>query len=121
MDKMWIRGGKPLRGVVDVSGSKNAALPVLIASLLTGDTCRFRRVPRLQDIRTTLKLLAQLGVKVEDGLARNEVSLTASGLTSQEAPYDLVRTMRASVVVLGPLLARFGRAKVSLPGGCAIG
>ena len=121
MDKMWIRGGKPLNGVVEVSGSKNAALPILIASLLTGERCRFTRVPRLQDIRTTIKLLAGLGAKVEDGLAKNEVGIAATGSSSCEAPYDLVRTMRASVVVLGPLVARHGRAKVSLPGGCAIG
>jgi UDP-N-acetylglucosamine 1-carboxyvinyltransferase len=121
MDKMRIRGGKALRGTVQASGSKNAALPILIASLLSPERCIFRRVPNLQDIRTTLKLLAHMGVATEDNLSRNEVTLDAGGDLQTEAPYDLVRTMRASVVVLGPLLARFGHAKVSLPGGCAIG
>lgn len=121
MDKMRIRGGKPLKGVVQVSGSKNAALPILISSLLSAERCHFRRVPDLQDIHTALKLLAHLGVSVERQLDKNEVALTAANLTQTEAPYDLVRTMRASVVVLGPLLARYGKARVSLPGGCAIG
>jgi UDP-N-acetylglucosamine 1-carboxyvinyltransferase len=120
MDKMRIEGGKPLHGSVDVSGSKNAALPILIASLITGEPCRFKRVPDLEDIRTTLKVLGHLGV--ESSSARpGEVTLTAKHVGSQDAPYDLVRKMRASVLVLGPLLARFGHAKVSLPGGCAIG
>ncbi len=122
MDQMKIIGGHPLQGVVEVSGSKNAALPILIASLLTHDRCRFTRVPHLKDIRTTVKLLAHLGVEVEDDLSsQNQVSLRAQKFDTLEAPYDLVRTMRASVVVLGPLLARMGKAKVSLPGGCAIG
>lgn len=121
MDKMLIRGGKALKGTVQAGGSKNAALPILIASLVTGKPCKFTRVPQLQDIRTTLKLLAHMGVKTEANWDRGEVMLDAGGVNTQEAPYDLVRTMRASVVVLGPLLARFGRAKVSLPGGCAIG
>ncbi len=121
MDKMRIRGGKALHGTVQASGSKNAALPILISSLLAETPCRFRRVPNLMDVRTTFKLLEHMGVVVKNDLGKNEVELDASKVTSQEAPYDLVRTMRASVVVLGPLLARFGRAKVSLPGGCAIG
>lgn len=121
MDKMRIRGGKPLHGVVQISGSKNAALPILIASLLTEDVCRFRRVPNLQDIRTILKLLSQIGANVTPRLEESQVQIHARSLTSQEAPYDLVRTMRASVLVLGPLLACHGKAKVSLPGGCAIG
>ncbi|MGZ3687005.1 MAG: UDP-N-acetylglucosamine 1-carboxyvinyltransferase [Bdellovibrionota bacterium] len=121
MDKMKIRGGKVLSGKVQVSGSKNAALPILISSLLTSEECRLGRVPNLQDIRTTLKLLAHMGIRVEEDLGRNEVRLSGANVNRTEAPYDLVRTMRASVVVLGPLLARFGRAKVSLPGGCAIG
>lgn len=121
MDKMRIRGGKPLQGIVKVSGAKNAALPILFASLLTEGACRFRRVPNLQDVRTTVKLLESMGVGLAGSLAQNEVTLTARSLNSYEAPYDLVRTMRASVVVLGPLLGRFGQAKVSLPGGCAIG
>jgi UDP-N-acetylglucosamine 1-carboxyvinyltransferase len=121
MDKMRIRGGKPLRGEVPVSGSKNAALPILISSLLTEKPCTYRRVPNLQDIRTTIKLLGSMGVQCEAKLPSNEVRIRAEGTLTTEAPYDLVRTMRASVVVLGPLLARFGRARVSLPGGCAIG
>jgi len=121
MDKMKIRGGKVLRGEVEASGSKNAALPILFSSLLTEERCRYTRVPGLQDIRTTLKLLSMLGVEEKSDLSRNEVTLRAAQVNTYEAPYDLVRTMRASVVVLGPLLARFGYAKVSLPGGCAIG
>lgn len=116
MDKMRIRGGKPLNGQVRVSGSKNAALPILISALLTGGKTRFTRVPHLNDIRTTLKLLEHMGVKVQNALSQNEVTLDASHVTTCEAPYDLVRTMRASIVVLGPLLARFGKARVSLPG-----
>jgi UDP-N-acetylglucosamine 1-carboxyvinyltransferase len=121
MDRMRILGGTKLSGTVEVSGSKNAALPILISSLLTPESCVFRRVPNLQDIRSTLKLLAHLGVRVREDLDRGEVELRAEALSCFEAPYDLVRKMRASVVVLGPLVARFGRARVSLPGGCAIG
>ena len=121
MDKMKIHGGKALHGTVQISGSKNAALPILISSLLAETPCTFRRVPNLQDIRTTIKLLAHLGVGVKSELEKNCIELDAAEIISHEAPYDLVRTMRASVVVLGPLLARFGTAKVSLPGGCAIG
>jgi UDP-N-acetylglucosamine 1-carboxyvinyltransferase len=121
MDKIRIRGGKPLRGTVQVSGSKNAALPILIATLLTEENCRLRRVPDLQDIRTTLKVLDHIGVTCDAALGENRVDLKAGMSVCKEAPYDLVRTMRASVLVLGPMLARFGEAKVSLPGGCAIG
>src|SRR5262245_39931798 len=121
MDKMIMRGGKPLNGAVPVGGSKNAALPILISSLLTADKCRYSRVPKLQDIRTTVKLLEGVGATTEADFDRNQVTIQAGKISSDEAPYDLVRTMRASVVVLGPLLARHGRAKVSLPGGCAIG
>ncbi len=121
MDKIRIRGGKPLSGTVQVSGSKNAALPILMSCLLTDQPCHFTRVPQLQDIRTTLKLLDQLGVVVESKLEESSVYLNPKQIKTHEAPYDLVRTMRASVVVLGPLLARLGKAKVSLPGGCAIG
>lgn len=121
MDKIKIRGGKPLHGQVEVSGAKNAALPILISALLADGPCTFSRVPRLQDIRTVLKLLAHLGVEVDTHLDENRVRLHAAKVHTLDAPYDLVRTMRASVVVLGPLLARYGRAKVSLPGGCAIG
>ncbi len=121
MDKMRIRGGKALSGTVEVSGAKNAALPILISALLTDEKCKYSRVPRLEDIRTTLKLLSHMGVIVEDRLDQSEVVLSTPVTAQTEAPYDLVRTMRASVLVLGPLLARFGYAKVSLPGGCAIG
>lgn len=121
MDKMRIKGGKALQGTVETGGSKNAALPILISSILTSKPCRFQRVPGLQDVTTTLKLLDQLGAKVAVDTSRGEATIDASTLTGAEAPYDLVRKMRASVVVLGPLLARFGHAKVSLPGGCAIG
>jgi UDP-N-acetylglucosamine 1-carboxyvinyltransferase len=119
MDSFEIVGGKRLSGAVDVSGSKNAALPILFATLLTPGVIRLRKVPQLHDIKTTLKLLEGVGARVH----RNggEVSIEAPKLTSTEAPYDLVRTMRASVLMLGPLLAREHRAKVSLPGGCAIG
>ncbi|MEO5968775.1 MAG: UDP-N-acetylglucosamine 1-carboxyvinyltransferase [Bdellovibrionia bacterium] len=121
MDKIKIRGGIPLRGTVQVSGAKNAALPILIASLLTEEQCVFTRVPQLQDIQTILKLLSHFGATVDSRLSESEVRLQAKNIEVLEAPYDLVRTMRASVVVLGPLLARFGHAKVSMPGGCAIG
>ncbi len=122
MDKLIIRGGRPLRGEVTISGAKNAALPELCAALLTAEPVRLSNVPRLQDVATTLKLLRNMGVVAERSTARpDEVTIAAGALTSPEAPYDLVKTMRASILVLGPLLARFGEATVSLPGGCAIG
>lgn len=121
MDKIIIRGLRPLSGKISVGGAKNSALPILFSSLLTENSCHYTRVPALQDIRTTLKLLKQIGVEVDSDLTQHRVTLRAQNITTHEAPYDLVRTMRASVVVLGPLLARFGKAKVSLPGGCAIG
>jgi len=120
MDKLVINGGVALRGEVQISGAKNAALPVLFASLLHEGRSRIDNLPRLQDIRTTLNLLMELGVgiqKMDDGSR----TLDAGKLLSAEAPYDLVRKMRASVLCLGPLLARNGTARVSLPGGCAIG
>src|SRR5690606_1255284 len=120
MDKLLIRGGKRLHGEVAISGAKNAALPILCASLLTSDTLTLENVPKLQDIGTTLRLLERLGVKYRNGKSHH-AELDASEITSLEAPYDLVKTMRASILVLGPLLARFGEARVSLPGGCAIG
>ncbi len=119
MDKIRIVGEKRLSGQVEVSGAKNAALPILISSLLSEKECRFDRVPDLQDIRTTLKVLRHLGVSSK--VVGSTVTLNGQSIASTEAPYDLVRTMRASVWVLGPLLARMGHAKVSLPGGCAIG
>ena len=120
MDKLLIRGGRPLQGEVVISGAKNAALPILCAALLTADTVVLDNVPQLRDIGTTLRLLEQLGVKYRNSHDRH-VELDASQVASLEAPYELVKTMRASILVLGPLLARFGEARVSLPGGCAIG
>jgi UDP-N-acetylglucosamine 1-carboxyvinyltransferase len=120
MDKIVICGGRRLAGEVRISGAKNAALPILISSLLTGASCLYRGVPDLRDIDTTLKLLAGLGATVErnrDG----EIRITAERVAEVEAPYDLVKTMRASFLVLGPILSRFGKARVSTPGGCAIG
>jgi len=120
MDKLLIRGGRQLRGEVSISGAKNAALPELCAALLTSDPVTVRNVPRLQDVATMLKLVRNMGVVAERD-ANGTVELNAADLTNPEAPYELVKTMRASVLALGPLLARFGHARVSLPGGCAIG
>jgi len=120
MDKLLIRGGRSLQGEVLISGAKNAALPELCAALLTEAPVTLRNVPQLQDVATMLKLIRNMGVQAERA-ADGTVSLDAGGLNNPEAPYELVKTMRASVLALGPLLARFGRAKVSLPGGCAIG
>lgn len=118
MDKLVIEGGVPLTGIIDVSGSKNAALPILFASILLGGTASLGNVPDLRDIHTTLKLLEVLGCSCHrEG---RQVQVTPGEL-KPEAPYDLVRTMRASVLCLGPLLARIGQARVALPGGCAIG
>ncbi|MEO5698768.1 MAG: UDP-N-acetylglucosamine 1-carboxyvinyltransferase [Burkholderiaceae bacterium] len=122
MDKLLIRGGRRLEGVVTVSGAKNAALPELCAALLTAEPVTLRNVPRLQDVSTAAKLLRHMGVSVERSQADADmVTLSAATPIVCEAPYDLVKTMRASILVLGPLLARFGAARVSLPGGCAIG
>ncbi|MEW6373923.1 MAG: UDP-N-acetylglucosamine 1-carboxyvinyltransferase [Pseudomonadota bacterium] len=119
MDKLQIVGGKRLNGEIPVSGAKNAALPILCAGLLTGGDVELTNVPRLHDVKTILKLLEQTGLKVTQD--DENVTLNGANITSLEAPYELVKTMRASILVLGPLLARFGEAKVSLPGGCAIG
>jgi len=121
MDKLLIEGGAPLAGEIAVSGAKNAALPLLCAALLTREPVTFTNMPALNDIATMLKLLAQMGVKVAKVGAGETVTLDASGLDNPVAPYELVKTMRASVLVLGPLVARCGEARVSLPGGCAIG
>lgn len=125
MDKLQIFGGIPLRGEIAMSGAKNAALPLLCAALLTQDPVTFTNVPHLNDIGTMLNLLAQMGVKVMRESAKvgagDTVTLDASGLNNPVAPYELVKTMRAAILVLGPLVARSGEAKVSLPGGCAIG
>jgi len=122
MDKLRIKGGKPLAGSVDISGAKNAALPELCAALLTADTVTLQNVPGLQDVATMLKLIRNMGAEAERSASiAGTVTLNAGPLNSPEAPYELVKTMRASVLALGPLLARFGVATVSLPGGCAIG
>ncbi|MDE1942364.1 MAG: UDP-N-acetylglucosamine 1-carboxyvinyltransferase [Betaproteobacteria bacterium] len=119
MDQLVIAGGKPLAGEIEVSGAKNAALPILCAGLLTAQPVVFDNVPDLRDVGTLLRLLGSMGVTVERGVHR--VTLCAESVGNPVASYDLVKTMRASILVLGPLLARFGHARVSLPGGCAIG
>ncbi len=119
MDKLLIRGGRQLQGEVRISGAKNAALPELCAALLTDEPVTLLNVPRLQDVATMVKLVQNMGVSVQR--EDDRIVLDAGTLDKPEAPYDLVKTMRASVLALGPLLARFGRATVSLPGGCAIG
>ncbi len=119
MDKIVIRGGRRLRGEVSVGGAKNAALPIMLASLLTSDECVFKNVPSVVDVRTTLRLLRQLGASAE--AVGDTIRIRAERLARLEAPYELVKTMRASFLVLGPLLARHGSARVSTPGGCAIG
>jgi len=120
MDKLVITGGTKLSGEITVSGAKNAALPILCASLLTADDVHLSNVPNLKDVRTTLELLRQMGVQSE-AMSDGRVTLNASKVDNLVAPYEMVKTMRASILVLGPLVARFGEAKVSLPGGCAIG
>ena len=122
MDKLLIKGGNTLNGTVTISGAKNAALPELCAALLTADTVTLENVPGLQDVSTMLKLIRNMGVDAErQAGVSSTVRINAGALSSPEAPYELVKTMRASVLALGPLLARFGEATVSLPGGCAIG
>jgi UDP-N-acetylglucosamine 1-carboxyvinyltransferase len=123
MDKLRMVGGTPLKGEVSIAGAKNAALPILCACLLTDQPITLRNVPDLQDVRTMLKLLQEIGVTVTfpDPSNRNHVVLKATNIKSSEATYEMVKTMRASILVLGPLLARMHSAKVSLPGGCAIG
>lgn len=120
MDAFKINGGNPLTGEVAISGAKNAALPILMASLLSETPITLENVPQLNDIHTTLKLLTQLGASV-DWQNEDTVVIDTSAIDNHKAPYELVKTMRASILVLGPLLARFGHAEVSLPGGCAIG
>jgi UDP-N-acetylglucosamine 1-carboxyvinyltransferase len=120
MDKIRVAGGVPLSGRVQISGAKNAALPDMVASLLTPNPVELGNLPQVRDVLTTRRLLTEMGAEVqvrEDGTA----TLNSAKVTSYEAPYELVKTMRASILVLGPLVARFGRARVSLPGGCAIG
>jgi UDP-N-acetylglucosamine 1-carboxyvinyltransferase len=121
MDAIVIRGGRMLSGEVMVSGSKNAALPLLFATLLTPERCVVRNVPALRDVRTALDVLRHLGARIAQSPDGHEVIVDTRDVACTEAPYDLVKTMRASFLVLGPLLARFGTARVSTPGGCAIG
>ena len=123
MDKLLIQGGKPLKGEIAITGAKNAALPILCAGLLSVEPITLHNLPDLQDVRTIIKILAQMGLKVTfpNPQDRSVVILDGSDIHTPEASYDLVKTMRASILVLGPLLARMHSAKVSLPGGCAIG
>ncbi len=120
MDKLIVYGGTPLRGEIRISGAKNAALPVLVASLLADSPLEIGNVPHLQDITTTMELLGRMGVNLTVG-DKMTIEADTTTINSLRAPYELVKTMRASILVLGPLLARFGEAEVSLPGGCAIG
>jgi UDP-N-acetylglucosamine 1-carboxyvinyltransferase len=119
MDKLLIKGGKRLSGDIAIAGAKNAALPILCAGLLTADTLQLSNVPKLQDVATMLRLLQQMGLRVEQDGER--IALNGGRIDKLEAPYEMVKTMRAAILVLGPLMARFGEAWVSLPGGCAIG
>jgi UDP-N-acetylglucosamine 1-carboxyvinyltransferase len=119
MDKLLIKGGKRLSGEIAISGAKNAALPILCAGLLSADTLHLANVPKLQDVATMLRLLQQMGLRVEQDGTR--LALNGGRIDKLEAPYEMVKTMRAAILVLGPLMARFGEAWVSLPGGCAIG
>lgn len=120
MDKFVIKGGHRLQGEVTISGAKNAALPILLATVAVSDTVQLDNVPQLQDVKTSLKLLQTLGIE-HSGLSDGSVTISPASLSTTVAPYELVKTMRASILVLGPLLARTGKAEVSLPGGCAIG
>ncbi|MBR9980192.1 MAG: UDP-N-acetylglucosamine 1-carboxyvinyltransferase, partial [Desulfatitalea sp.] len=119
MDKILVQGGRPLKGTVTISGAKNAALPILAAGLLCDGPNTYTNVPDLRDIHSTMELLTHLGARCH--MADHTVQVDAAGLNNHEAPYDLVRKMRASNLVLGPLVARLKKARVSLPGGCAIG
>ncbi len=120
MDKLIITGGKPLNGEIRISGAKNAALPIIVATLLADDPVLVRNIPHLHDITTTMELLGRMGVSLTMD-EKMDVEVNPATISSYVAPYELVKTMRASILVLGPLLARFGEAEVSLPGGCAIG
>ena len=122
MDKFLIKGGKALRGTIAVSGAKNSALPAMAAALLTADKVVIRNVPKVRDLVTMSKLLAFMHAKVSvTAVPGSEYEIVAPKLNHEEAPYELVKTMRASILSLGPLMARVGVARVSLPGGCAIG
>src|SRR6202046_5874947 len=122
MDRFKIQGGRKLEGTVQISGAKNAALPAMAAALLTSDVVTLQNIPHVRDIITMAKLLAHMRCRVESpDLPRSEFIIQAETVSMREAPYELVKTMRASVLTLGPLVARFGYARVSMPGGCAIG
>ena len=122
MDRFRIEGGRRLEGTVQISGAKNAALPCMAAALLTSETVHLQNIPHVRDIITMAKLLAYMRCRVESpDIPPSEFIIQAEKVSLREAPYELVKTMRASVLTLGPLLARFGYARVSLPGGCAIG
>lgn len=121
MDKFLISGGIPLHGEIEICGAKNAALPILMGSILATKPVTINNVPELKDVNTTFKLLKGLGVKVEENLAKQTVTIDAGSINNHIASYELVKTMRASILVLGPLLARFGNSEVSFPGGCSIG
>lgn len=120
MDQIIVKGGIPLQGSIEISGAKNSALPIIATSILTKEKCFLENVPKLVDVKTIFKLLEVLGAKIVDN-NKGKFTIDPSEINNIEAPYDLVKTMRASVLVLGPLVARLGRARVSLPGGCAIG
>ena len=119
MQKLAIQGGNPLRGEVRISGAKNAALPIMCAGLLTADELHLDNMPDLHDVATMRKLLQQMGMAIE--ASAGQMTLSGAHVDKLEAPYDMVKTMRAAILVLGPLVTRFGEASVSLPGGCAIG
>jgi UDP-N-acetylglucosamine 1-carboxyvinyltransferase len=121
MYKYIIRGGKPLEGTVKISGSKNAALPLLTASILNRGKVTLRNIPRLHDVYTMIELLEYTGVKIKHFQEDNIVEIDSTNLTSHKVPYDVVKKMRASFIIAGPLLSVFKKASVSLPGGCAIG
>src|ERR1700735_3591108 len=122
MDRFKIQGGRRLEGSVRISGAKNAALPAMAAALLTSEPVRLQNIPHVRDIITMAKLLAHMRCRIESpDLPPSEFEIQAESVSHAEAPYELVKTMRASVLTLGPLVARFGYARVSLPGGCAIG
>ena len=121
MDKFLIKGGRPLHGTVSISGAKNSALPVMAAALLTTERVAVHNIPKVRDLITMSKLLAHMGAKVSiTEMPASDYTIEAAALNDAEAPYELVKTMRASVLTLGPLMARVGAARVSLPGGCAI-
>jgi len=119
MDKLIIKGSADLRGEISVKGSKNSALPIMVSSLLSKDTLKLKNIPKLVDIENMSKLLRNYGATIKSN--RDNIEINCKKITNKDADYDIVRKMRASILILGPLLSRFGNAKISLPGGCAIG